>query len=160
MSWFDTVFAQVLTRAVSRRAAPAAMNRKFRPLWQWCLVLALMVNTVVPVWASAAMDAALLRHGGQSAVASADHAAPAVPVAGVECDTDSLAPGAGNPAGHEDCDCDSNGTCTCPCTVSIKLIDIRVAFAARYLLSAAPVRALRESADIGLRTSVFRPPIA
>ena len=137
------------------------MKRKFRLLWRWCLVLAVLVNIIAPIWAGAAMDAELLYSISQQAVATEDDQAPrSNPVGKASCETDTQAPGTTMPSDHEGCDCGSSGTCTCPCTFSVKLIDIRVEFAARHLLSTAPVRALWESADTGPRTSVFRPPIA
>lgn len=137
------------------------MKRKFRLLWRWCLVLAVLVNTVAPVWAGAAMDADLLQSMSRQAVlAEGDQAVRSNPAGKAGCETETQTPGAAMPSDHEGCDCGSSGTCTCPCTFSVKLIDIWVEFAARHLLSTAPVRALWESADIGPRTSVFRPPIA
>jgi len=141
------------------------MKRKFRLLRRWCLILAVLVNTIAPVWAAAAMDADLLRSVSQLSqqrasvlAASEPTRSDAVGQAGYESDTQ--APGADAPSNHEGCDCGASGTCTCPCTFSVKLIGIRVEFAARHLLSAAPVRTVWESADPGPRTSLFRPPIA
>ena len=132
------------------------MKRKFRLLWRWSLVLAVLVNTIAPVWAGAAMDAELLQRVNQQAADDGKDQ----PVAKAGCESDTQTPGTGMPADHDGCDCGSTGTCSCPCTFSVKLIDIRVAFAARHLLSMAPIRAVWESADSGPRTSVFRPPIA
>lgn len=137
------------------------MKRKFRLLWRLCLVLAILVNTIAPVWAGAAMDADLLQSISQQAVVAEGDQAPRSNLVGkASCETDTQAPGTTMPSDHEGCDCGSSGTCICPCAFSVKLIDIRVEFFARHLLSTAPVRALRESADTGPRTSVFRPPIA
>ena len=138
------------------------MKRKFRLLRRWCLILAVLVNTIAPVWAAAAMDADLLRSVSQqrAGVAAASEATASDVAGQAGCESDTQAPVADAPSGHEGCDCGASGTCTCPCTFSVKLIGIRVEFAARHLLSTSPVRAVWESADPGPRTSLFRPPIA
>jgi hypothetical protein len=137
------------------------MKRKFRLLRRWCLILAVLVNTVAPVWAAAAMDADLLRSVSQRASAvGVSEATRSSPTGQAGCESDTQAPGADTSSDHEGCDCGASGTCTCPCTFSVKLIGIRVEFAARHLLSTVPVRAVWESADPGPRTSLFRPPIA
>lgn len=138
------------------------MKRKFPLLWRWCLVLAMLVNTIAPAWASAAMTAEMLgRHQAQAQVDEAGHAAMrTAPKARAACGSESQDGWAGTASEHEGCDCDATGTCTCPCTLSVKLIDMRVQFAARHLLSTAPARAIWESADPGPLTSLLRPPIA
>lgn len=134
------------------------MKRKPRFLWRWCLVLAVLVNTVAPVWAGAAMAAELLQDISQQATSAGDDPAASGGKAG--CASDAQPPGSESRSGHDGCDCGSTGACTCPCAFSVKLIDVRVEFAARHLLSTVPARAAWESADPGPRTSVFRPPIA
>jgi hypothetical protein len=134
------------------------MKRKPRFLWRWCLVLAVLVNTVVPVWAGAAMAAELLNDVSQQAASAGDDPAASGGEAG--CASDTRQPGSESRSGHDGCDCGSTGTCACPCAFSVKLIDVRVEFAARHLLSTIPGLAAWESADSGPRTSVFRPPIA
>lgn len=136
------------------------MKRKSRSLWRWCLVLAILVNTIAPVWAGAAMATELLQvalqtPGGAESEAG-EHAqhSPAVAEAGRACET------AGQGADHGDCTCDATGTCTCPCTLSLKMVDMRVRFAARHLLSSAPVSAAWDSAERGPPASLLRPPIA
>lgn len=141
------------------------MKRKFRLLWRWCLVVAMLVNTVAPVWAGAAMAADLLQSANRQATAT-DADDPQARLAASRkagCETDTTqaqAPRAGTAADHGDCDCGSTGSCNCPCAFTVKLIDIRVAFAARHLPSASPLQGSWESIAPGPTTSVFRPPIA
>lgn len=136
------------------------MKRKFRSLWRWCLVLAVLVNAVAPVWAGAAMAANLLESVNQQAIAVEGELTRSQASGKAGCESDTQAPDGGMPSEHDGCDCGLTGTCNCPCTFSVKLIDIRVQFAARHLLAAEPVWVAWESADPGPRTSVFRPPIA
>lgn len=137
------------------------MKREFPLLWRWCLVLAVLVNTIAPVWAGAAMDVDLLQRVGQRTMAIAgDEATTSAASGKAGCESDTRAPRTDTRSDHSGCDCGSAGTCTCPCAYSVKLIDIRVEFAARHLLSVLPAMAVWESADTGPRTSVFRPPIA
>lgn len=138
------------------------MKRKFRLVWRWCLVLAVLVNTVAPAWASAAMTVEMLgRHQAQSSVDGTGHAAMrSAPKARAACGSKAQGGLDGASSQQETCECDAAGTCTCPCTLSVKLIDMRVHFAARHMLSLAPARAIWESADPGPLTSLLRPPIA
>jgi hypothetical protein len=137
------------------------MKRKFRPLWRWFLVLAVLVNTVAPVWAAAAMASGVLQTATIQSAAAADdtvqHASSSQAANG--CESGSAGQG-GVPADHEGCDCDATGACSCPCTLSLKLIDMRVGFAARHLLSTVPAKAAWESVEPGPLASLLRPPIA
>lgn len=137
------------------------MKRKVRFLWRWCLVLTVLVNAVAPVWAGASMAADMLKSVNQQAIAAeGDRMTRSEAPGEGACKSDTQALGGGMPAEHDSCDCGLTGACNCPCTFSVKLIDIRVEFAARHLPAAEPVWAAWESADPGPRTSVFRPPIA
>ena len=115
------------------------MKRKFRFLLRCSLVLAILVNTVAPVWAGAAMAAELLQGVSQQAASAGDD--QTTPVGKAACGSDTQAPGTERRSDHDGCDCGSTGTCTCPCAFSVKLIDVRVEFAARHLLSTVPGRA-------------------
>jgi hypothetical protein len=132
------------------------MKRKFRFLLRCCLVLTMLVSTIAPVWAGAAMATEVLQDISQQA-AGPDQVTPEGKAG---CESDAQTPGMEGRSDHDGCDCGSTGSCTCPCAFSVKLIDVRVEFAARHLLSTVPGRAAWESADSGPRTSVFRPPIA
>lgn len=136
--------------------------RKFWSLWRWCLILALLANATAPVWAEATMATAWVQRIGESQLASDDgtDSPLSARIAGKDCDTATSAPREGGAPPHEDCDCGLIGACDCACTLSVKLIGTRVAFAARHLLSASPIRAAWESVDPGPASSVFRPPIA
>lgn len=144
----------------------SAVMRKFRSLWRWCLILAVLANATAPAWAGAEMATAWVQRIGESQlVADVGSDAGAgkalsVRVPAADCDTAKTGPRKGGAPAHDDCDCSLSGACGCPCTLSVKLIDARVAFAARHLLSASPIRASWESVDPGLASSVFRPPIA